>query len=340
MKIEQIVFRADGNSSIGLGHLFRCIAVAGYLKDDYRISFVVKSSSQISVIPKAYNLVEISENVITIDEPKWLNDTFTTQNTLIIADGYEFTEDYQKAIKYYGFNLAYIDDLSSFHHYADAVINHSLNVRALDYSAEPYTKFFLGTNYAMLRPSFLKIAQQRRIIKKLDNVFICFGGADFNNLTIKCVNAILKIKTIKQINVVLGNAYKGEQIINITENHKTNVIIHRALDEKEMVMLMKKSQIAIVPTSTISYEACSAKMLILGGYYANNQINIYKGLKENNLIYAAGDFNELSEADIKDKVKYILDDTDKNKTYKINNHAAFFDGKSKERFLNIIKQLQ
>ena len=62
---------------------------------------------------------------------------------------------------------------------------------------------------------------------------------------------------------------------------------------------MNKCQLAIIPSSTISYEACSVKMLILGGYYVDNQKRINEGLDLNGMIYNVGDFRELKAEDFK-----------------------------------------
>ncbi len=35
-----VYFRAEGNSQIGLGHIYRCLALAEYLKDEFNLHFV------------------------------------------------------------------------------------------------------------------------------------------------------------------------------------------------------------------------------------------------------------------------------------------------------------
>lgn len=102
---------------------------------------------------------------------------------------------------------------------------------------------------------------------------------------------------------------------------------------------MKDCQLAIVPSSTISYEVCCVKMLALVGYYIDNQKMIYDGLKENKLIEPLDDLNELTAADFENKIEEI---SNKEKDYfqvMITNQHKYFDGNQKERFLKITKEI-
>ncbi|MCT4628555.1 UDP-2,4-diacetamido-2,4,6-trideoxy-beta-L-altropyranose hydrolase [Winogradskyella sp.] len=334
----KLIFRADGNSETGLGHMFRLFALVEIYKDNYDYIFITRSNSTLDVIPKEYNLQVIPESIEINEEPIWLEENFTSNEYFIIADGYHFNSNYQLALKNMGYKLMYIDDLAKEKMYADIVVNHSLTLTPSDFEGSKDTIYALGAKYAVLRPSFLQEASQKREINSIKNIFVCFGGADFYNLTEKCVKGLLKLKTIDKISVVVGSAYKHKEIFDLEKDNKDKITIHKSLSEQDMIKLMKNCQLAIVPTSTISYEICAVKMVVLGGYYIDNQYNIYKGFVENELIYAAEDFNEYTPDDFKSQVDMILNDDKNNYHLKINQQQKLFDGKQKTHFLELIQQ--
>ena len=340
MKIrKKIIFRADGDSESGLGHLYRSFALVEMLKKKNECIFLTRENSFIDAIPKDYKTDIIEEDVLYSDEPKWISKKYSCDEYIIIADGYKFSSNYQNELKQYGFGLVYIDDFCKEKMYADIVVNHSLNLTVQNYISAEYTMFALGTEYALLRPKFINAAKKVRVIKHVTDIFICFGGSDINDLTNTSLKGVIDIKEINKIHIVLGGAYTHKKIYDTLEKRKEDVSIYKNISEQEMLELMNKCQLAIVPSSTISYEACSLKMLVLGGYYVDNQERIYKSLDSNGLIYSGGDFNKLTAAGFKQKVLEILNDNVANYK-KINaNQSKMFDGKQKERFNKLIDSI-
>ena len=71
--MSQILFRVDGNSDIGLGHIYRTLALAEILKDRFDIEFVTKSNSTISPINDSrFNYIFIPEEISFDKEPYWI----------------------------------------------------------------------------------------------------------------------------------------------------------------------------------------------------------------------------------------------------------------------------
>ena len=339
MELKKIIFRADGNSKIGLGHLFRLFSLVEMFKDKYECVFLTRHDSITNVIPEEYVIDIIPKNILYLEEPNWINKKYSSNEFIVIADGYQFMSCYQKKIKEYGFGFVYIDDLNSEKMYADIVINHSLNISAKDYESAEQTKFALGSEYALLRPKFIKAAKKVRVIKSVTDIFICFGGSDVNDLTNTALKGVIDIKEINKIHVVVGGAYIHDEINETIEKRKQDVYIYKNISEKEMLDLMSKCQLAIVPSSTVSYEACSVKMIILGGYYVDNQEKIYAGLESNGLIYSGGNFNKYNDNDFKQKVVEIINDTPLSYNKIITNQSRMFDGNQKKRFNKLIESI-
>ena len=133
---KEILFRADGNSEIGLGHLYRLFSLIEMLKADFKFTFVSSETSNVNIIPNSYQLKIIPSQITIKEEPEWVSNEFDKNNTLLIADGYQFNSSYQRKIKEKGFIFVYIDDLASEHMFADLIINHSPNITSQIYSTE------------------------------------------------------------------------------------------------------------------------------------------------------------------------------------------------------------
>ena len=333
--MKKIIFRADGNSETGLGHLYRIFALIEIYKTDFDYVLLTKENTTSSAIPPEYKYHLIPDAISVLDEPAWLNTHYPANTHMVIADGYQFNSTYQRSLKEYKYTLIYIDDQVKEKMYADVVVNHALSVKPSEYKAEPYTRFALGTSYAILRPLFLEAAKQPREIKQINTAFVCFGGADPCDLTLKATQALINNKAIKKINVVIGAAYKHNGIKEL-ENKNSHLNIFQNLSESELIKVMEQSDFAIAPASTILYELCCIKILVLSGYYVENQKNIYKGCLENGCILGGGNFENYSVDDFEQQIKKILLQTDYQKY--ISAQSKLFDSQIKNRFLNLICQ--
>jgi UDP-2,4-diacetamido-2,4,6-trideoxy-beta-L-altropyranose hydrolase len=334
--VKKILCRADGNSKTGLGHLYRMLAIAAFYKEEYELIILTQKTSVLTIIPEEYTTICIPEDITISSEPNWLSERYDPFEYTIIADGYQFVSSYQKEIKNHGYTLLYVDDLTTEYMYADIVINHSPHCTALDFKAENHTQYALGTNYAMLRPKFNEVATLKRRITTIENAFVCFGGADQYDLSLKAAMALLNNKNIKEIHVVLGGAYVHKRIYDVAkENEKVH--LYKNLDEVFLCELMQSCQIAIAPSSTILYELCSVKMPILSGYFVDNQKHINSALAKKGVIFNGGDFRNYTSVDFQYKIDDIIKSVDvESCTLK---QQKLFDGKNKRRFLSLLNQL-
>lgn len=334
--MKKIIFRADGSAKEGLGHLYRLFALVEMLKNDFECVFLTKETSTTNVIPLEYNTKLIPDAVSLIDEASWISENYSIGTSILIADGYQFNASYQQNIKRKGFKLIYIDDLSSEYIYADLVINHSPHINENDFKSEPHTKFALGTKYAILRPLFIEAAKKHRTIpQRLDTAFVCFGGSDYYDLTLKAVKSLLKIEQFNEINVVLGGAYQHTEIVELAEVY-SQIKIYQNISENDLIKIMKKCHFAVAPTSTILFELCAVKMPILSGYYAENQQKAFEAFKKKEIIYGIGDFKNVSVDDLKTEIAKIIG---YNHDKLFQNQFKFFDGLQKERILEIVKKI-
>ncbi|MFS4446108.1 UDP-2,4-diacetamido-2,4,6-trideoxy-beta-L-altropyranose hydrolase [Maribacter sp. 2307UL18-2] len=334
---KKILFRADGNQFIGLGHLYRLFAVIEMLKGNYEFVLATKSSSTTVIVPNDYELFLIPDEIDIPSEPNWLGHNFKASEYIVVADGYQFDSRYQEQIKRNKYQLVYIDDLAQEHMFADIVINHAPLLDISSYTAEEYTRYGLGTKYALLRPAFLESARRERAVSNTDTAFVCFGGADMLNLSAKVTKGLLATSFTNTIHIVLGEAYKHNEIFDLVRHPGKKVHIHRNLSEVELINVMSSCNFAIVPTSTIFYELCCVKMPILAGYFVENQKLIYEAMAKEEVILEGGDFAQYSVSDFEKVFRHKLGAIDP-KAYTAKQHVIF-DGNSGKRVLGLINGL-
>lgn len=295
MPKRKIYFRADGNAKMGLGHVIRSLALADMLRNDFDCHFIIRQplptlKEQILKICKS--IVEIPQTENDIQEAQLLASSYLEGNEIVVLDGYHFITAYQQAIKDKGCKVVCIDDIYAYHFVADMIINHAGGITPEHYSAEASTKFSLGLQFALLRKPFREAAKKREYPdREKDSVFICLGGADPQNDTIKVLQKCEAIKEIKKCYLVIGGAYshKAELEEYITKT-KLDIELLSNLSEYEMVKYMSKSSKAITPPSTISFEYLSVGGELYLKQIASNQNSIKDYFLGEGLAFTFDDF--------------------------------------------------
>lgn len=270
---SKIYIRTDGGPTIGLGHLVRCQALANILKDDFAISFACKEAPG----PIAKDITDTGFDLIYLKEEADLDVIIAPGDTIVI-DHYRLDSDYQLQLKNKGCKVVCIDDLHEGHFYADLIINHAPGVMPVHYNAEPYTNFALGLGYALLRPEFLEAAKLEPSADA-GRAFICFGGADPQNLVLQALKGVMDADGITAIDVVTGGSYQGMEALAPVAAADARVKLHSELSAAQMCTLMQRCDIAIIPSSSILIEAIACGMRILTCYYVDNQKDFHDGIK-------------------------------------------------------------
>lgn len=329
---KKLIFRADGNSITGLGHLYRLFALVEMYKEDYEYIFITREDSVLEVIPSEYPVKIIPNTIKISNEPKWLADHFYPELYVVITDGYQFTSAYQKDIKNLGYFLMFIDDMTTEYMFADIVVNHSPQVKKTNFKSESYTSFALNLKYAILRPQFLKTAIRTPNVLKKKSFFINFGGVDKLNLSLKFLKILLDLNEINSINVLLGAAASNKEIEMLANKHPKIITLHRNLQESELIYLLQSCTHAIVPSSTILFELFCFNINLYSGYFVDNQKEAFLDFKNKEFVKGLGNFTKFNIEEFKlDLDKFI------NSKNSISLQKQLIDGKQKQRFLKLLK---
>lgn len=329
MNNKPVIFRVDGNNSIGMGHVVRCLAVAEMLTDDFDCHFaIVNPDTEIEKI-----ILKTCKQIIPLSNQNITNFTsILTGNEIVVMDGYRFTSADQQAVKTTGCKLVCIDDLHQQHFYADVVINHAITDKAKEYSAEPGTLILTGSAYIMLRKTFVEAAAINRIIDSFSRAFVCFGGADKEELCYKVCQ--LLPASVTQINVLLGAAYLGDlkKFETLAQSKNISIQTHRNIEPEEVLALMMQSDFAMVAASGIAYECAAAGLPMITGFSMDHQKEFYTALCQQTNITGVQSWQACDA----DKLNTTLQTLIKNYQPAA---KSFVDGKQKERYLNLFSQL-
>ena len=180
MQRKKIIFRADGNKKLGLGHIYNCITLA-YRMTEHDILIVTHEDSHEGIAKlKESNLpyrvikteADIDQVIREFSPDIWVNDCLNT------------TKPYIRSLKKKICRVVSIEDLGSGTTYADAVVN------ALYEEEHPLDHVYSGHRYVCLRDEFL-LERPKAFSPGVKNVFIMFGGTDPSNLNRLVYNSLL-----------------------------------------------------------------------------------------------------------------------------------------------------
>jgi UDP-2,4-diacetamido-2,4,6-trideoxy-beta-L-altropyranose hydrolase len=327
----KVVFRADGNSEIGLGHIFRSLALVEMLNHEFDCLFAIQEPSEAlyKQIQSACNNISILPIRETTDKNFIYElDEYLSGNEIVVLDGYKFITNYQMHIKEKRCALVCIDDIHAYHFIADIVINPSGGIKENDYSISNYTKCYLGPKYVLLRPTFLKRVKTTRIASTLSKLFINMGGADPNNEVCKILNKV-NFDSFQELHVVTGHAYRFDHELKEFELKDKRVIHHKGLMAEGMAALMEECGMAVCPPSSVAFEYASIGGLLFLHQIAENQKEVKRFLIEEKLAF---DFEKDFVNIFKTDSAQILKET-------VEKQHFIFDGKSDERIVSIFRSL-
>jgi UDP-2,4-diacetamido-2,4,6-trideoxy-beta-L-altropyranose hydrolase len=321
----QVLFRADGDTRTGLGHVVRSLALVRALEGAFEPIFATRCEilSIQRAIEAVARRVTVPRALAVADEPGWIAEQFPA-SALVVLDGYQFQRATEVALRASGRRVVSIDDVHERPFAADLIINHAGGLSPSDYRAEPQTRFALGPAYALIRPAFLAAARARLPRSGPGDVLVCLGGADPNNEVLSVTARALRLFPAAQVEVVLGAAYAFRAAFDgFAAQQGGRLAVHANLGADQMVAAMRRCGTAILPPSGVSYEYASIGGLLLLHPIADNQRRIHQFMVDEEVGFAFADGlpNAAAVARMEDRQR------------------ALFDGRSDERLLAAVQAL-
>nr|WP_320193019.1 hypothetical protein [uncultured Desulfobacter sp.] len=241
---RKIAIIVNGNNVIGMGHIHRMLELSDLFFHKPDIYFDPAVTDRSSFGGTTYKL-------ITYDDPEHLLQLLINNNyQIIINDILDTNEEYVKSLKQIPSTpfIVNFEDTGDGRAYADLVFN------ALYQEKELRNNNFSGERFYLIPKLFL-LYKPIEVKRNVENIFICFGGADPVNYTEDVLSIICQTEYVHlNFTVVLGRAKKEYKKLLNTAWGKNVTVLY---DVKNMAELMSHNDIAITSRGRTCYELAS-----------------------------------------------------------------------------------
>lgn len=238
---KKIILRTDGEETLGMGHIYRCLSLAYHLTG-HKVLFVTRKDAKLGVerieashFP--YRLMESDEDFFRIVEEE--------KPDIVVNDILNTEASYIERLKGMVPRVVNYEDRGTGADIADAVIN------ALYLDKNQHNRYN-GFKYFFLRDEFLT-ANPKTFSDEVKNVLVMFGGSDPCNLTKKAYTALQNISEEfpnMEFHIITGYGYRFKNEIKDDAEH--NIFIHN--DVKRVTTLMQEADLAITSQGRTIYE--------------------------------------------------------------------------------------
>ncbi len=242
-----IIYRVDGGTHIGMGHIYRGGILANCLKE-YNILFLVKEdeTGQKKLESRHHKVYRISPS----SEKAELEDIEAIASNqkpcLVIVDILNTSKYYMEGIKKCGKKVLTFENLGDGARYSDIVINAVLEGPESSSRFVDGTRYYTGAAYKVFNEHFEKHLDTRPVKQANNlNVLISFGGSDPDLFTLKAAKALVPFKNNLNLKIVLGPAFSGEKELQ-KGLKELNLTYKIKKDVENMAELMRWADIAII----------------------------------------------------------------------------------------------
>lgn len=323
----KILLRVDSSSTIGTGHLSRCLTLATSLRargaDCLFICRNLKGNSiqrlawsnfpvKTLLIDGPYNAQNSDE--LQIAHAAWLGVDWKVdaEQTIlamekaffdwIIVDHYALDALWESTMKSYCHKLMVIDDLANRDHTCDVLLDQNLVANMeirYDGRIPEQCARLLGPDYALLQPDY---AELRPYLLprtgQIHHILVFFGGADSQNCTGQTIRAFLSLNRADiSLDVVLSPGHGHMHEICQSAREHANITIHHALPS--LAGLMAKADLAIGAAGVSSWERCCLGLPALVLTLAENQKPIARELDRLGVVRWLGHHDQVDEMSMK-----------------------------------------
>ncbi len=305
-----IIFRADANYNIGIGHIMRCLSIADSCSaKDFCVKFITAGHDAEFLIKNRGHEVEVlSSDYSQMDDELnlWSN---TNHPDIIVIDSYFVTSSYfLKVKKTYKCPIVYIDDLYSHPYPVDILINYNAYGLELDYdklyssAGVKCPQLILGPAFAPLRQMF-KGLQQKKQKDKIEHILISTGGSDEFHLALTFVETVLKQDSLNYTyHILLGALNRDKQEIRAKISNNKDIVLHENVSD--MKTLIQSMDIVVSAAGSTLYEICACGVPLITYILAENQIPGAQAFDKLGLALNVGDIRDTTEK--KNIISYAL----------------------------------
>lgn len=332
------VIRADASTSIGSGHVMRCLTLAHRLKKEKnaKVVFVMRvlPGNLIGVVEKqgfeVLKLLPANQKYSLNGYGLWLTvpmevDARQTIDLLqpylrehgcdvvdrLIVDSYALDEQWELMLRPYCREIMVIDDLANRRHDCDILLDQNFylnkDVRYAGLVPE-HCKMLLGPEHALLREEFY---EAKKHLRKRDctikNILVFYGGSDLTNETEKAIKALVQLHDE-------GYNFTADIITGVSNSRREKIkkicskyhFFHYYCQVSNMAEFMNKADLMLGAGGSTTWERLYMELPALVTAVAENQVKCCEECGKAGLIDYVGPANCVEADKIKEYVKLRL----------------------------------
>lgn len=300
--------RADANKTAAIGHIMRCITIAGELKKrGMRVVFFTADEW-----PKEALTTAGMEQICLHTRWDWMEEELPRLGELItrlgvgtlLVDSYQVSPAYFEALRDQ-VKLVYLDDCFEAVYPVDLLINYNAFYTRFPYY-ERYgekTKLLLGTSYVPLREEFSQAAEEirqeesaRTVNGNGFSIFLASGGGDSENAMLGILKKLVEREAFADvmIHVVIGAYYpRGDEMKAFADAHANVRVYHPC---RNVAALMKLCDAAASAAGTMLFELSAMQVPTVFFQTADNQRYDSEFFSKEERMIDAGDIRKDREA--------------------------------------------
>ena len=320
------VIRADASTSIGSGHVMRCLTLAHRLKKEKNakvvfvmrdlpgnlIDVVEKQGFEVLKLPPANQKYSLNGYGLWLTVPMEVDAQQTIevlQHYLqehgcdvvdrLIVDSYALDEQWERMLHPYCREIMVIDDLANRRHDCDILLdqNFYLNKDARYAGLVPeHCKMLLGPEHALLREEFYEAKKHlRKRDGTIKNILVFYGGSDLTNETEKAIKALVQLHDEGYsftADVITGvSNFRREKIEKICSKYH---FLHYYCQVSNMAEFMNKADLMLGAGGSTTWERLYMELPALVTAVAENQIQGCRDCSQAGLIDYLGESEKVT----------------------------------------------
>lgn len=278
---ENVVILTVADTDVGLGHLFRCDALAKGLKERGANSHLVVDTCQNTEWLNQKH-IETDFNIAAWTTNKNEISRYLEGMDLAVFDSYNVADSVWSVISELDSTKALFDDYGEKPFVEGFLINGSPGAKYIGYNTSMKRTLLLSTDYQVLRKPFWQVGNET-VKHNVDSIAVVVGGTDYKGMTKELV---------QQLDMILPERIKIK-VVGKGHFNRGRVIGLGFLDAVKMRNLFLYSNLLVSAAGQTIAEAVSVGIPTVMIKTAENQKYNYVGWQKNGVCVAAGDINQI-----------------------------------------------
>ena len=241
--MKKVIIKTLYTKKIGLGHLNAMIFLSNISKKKFNFLFIINNNDD------AIRYLRQYKKKYLIDKNFELNSTLISNECDIALFYFPISKFKVSKVKYK--TIFMTNTFNKIYSNADVVISDQESQQKFKYN----DNFYIGFKYKIFQHNNYKYILKR----KIDSCLICIGGTDKNNLIIKIIKLLVKLKSNINFFVFVRSSNMNKKSRDYLNNFNT-VNFKVIYDKVHLMHDIKKVDIGIVSGGNILLQMCNANI--------------------------------------------------------------------------------